>query len=341
MHCSWPSGIKVCESCGLYISPANFLFYHRIFYQYKNVLSGFYEEEGKNASGAVLDHLCAADFRSSPDIVCNRRDVLQSAKDMLLAAVYGAGNPVRKTFSVKPIGAIWFLWATFWASMMLRYLVTCRRWIRIIVVAVVFVSSFYSANVIWLPFSLQAGGCALLFLYLGYLLRKMGSFIKSLDKEVKIIAFLAAVFIWCYAIRHFAGFYLVHCRIPNGVIDVLGSIGGCLVLIELSKQIVRYTSHISGILVFAGKYSLLFLCIHLVELSGFPWGYLVRYILAVVQLPSEKIYYMMVVMILKVTFIFCTAHLATKSKMVLKLFGFVPLRESVSQCGQSNTGLLK
>ena len=63
----------------------------------------------------------------------------------------------------------------------------------------------------------------------------------------------------------------MHCDIGRGIVDVFGSMCACVVVIYISKM-VEIKFRIAGkFLAFFGRYSLLVLCVHIIELDLFPW----------------------------------------------------------------------
>ena len=63
----------------------------------------------------------------------------------------------------------------------------------------------------------------------------------------------------------------MHCDSGRGIVDVFGSMCACVVVIYISKM-VEIKFRIAGkFLAFFGRYSLLVLCVHIIELDLFPW----------------------------------------------------------------------
>ena len=57
------------------------------------------------------------------DLLLNHgRNALQLAAEWFFAALYGAGDSYTYPFTIRAIGALWFLLATFWGSVALRFL---------------------------------------------------------------------------------------------------------------------------------------------------------------------------------------------------------------------------
>ena len=192
------------------------------------------------------------------------------AKEWLIAAIYGAGdNHIFLGYNFKAIGAIWFLWASFWASILLRSSLEFKKEYRILFITVLFLIGYYTSKIIWLPLSIQAGFCATLFMYVGYLINIYFEKYKNIYYKYKKFIIIISFIIWLQFIYNFKSFWLVHCDIGRGVVDIIGCLCACYCTMLLSKIINQKTKIIYKILYFYGKYSLLILCIDLVELHFF------------------------------------------------------------------------
>ena len=187
------------------------------------------------------------------------------------AALYGAGDTYTEPFWIPGIGAIWFLWATFWGSIFLRISFKFDKYIRLLFIVGLFAVGYFSRRIFWFPFSIQAGACATMFIYMGYLWRGAKTKISELPKEVKIFSVLFALLTWISFIKNFQSFWLVHCDIGRGIIDIFGCICACVIVILISKMIECKMKYIGGSLAYLGRDSLLILCVHIVELDLLPW----------------------------------------------------------------------
>lgn len=187
------------------------------------------------------------------------------------ASIYAAGDTYKEPFFIPQIGAIWFLWATFWGSIFLRISLNMKKAVRIAFIAGLFVFGYYSRSIFWFPLSIQAGACATFFMYLGYLLKGAKDPLRSLPGEIKAVAGIIAAIVWIQFIINFKAFWLVHCDIGRGLVDVIGSICACAMIMLISWGIDRKIGFLAKILSFFGKYSLFILCVHIVELNLMPW----------------------------------------------------------------------
>ncbi len=201
----------------------------------------------------------------------------QAFTEWIYAAIYGAGDSYSYPFYIKAIGALWFLLATFWSSILLRLLLTILGGgTRIAVVLTLFATGYWSRNLFWFPFSIQAGFCATLFLYLGHLFQISKGYFKKMPIETKAAGTILALLTWFDFIKNFQSFWLVHCDIGKGITDIFSCICGCYIIILISWYIENHLYIFSKILSFFGKYSLFVLCIHNIELNIFPWNQAVQ-----------------------------------------------------------------
>ena len=204
------------------------------------------------------------------------KNAIHTFLSWLYASVYGAGDPHTQPFYIKPIGAIWFLWATFWGCLFLKLSQKLRSRYRPVFILSVFLIGYYTKNIIWLPFSIQAGCSAALFLYIGYIYKSNELHFKEMSSEIKTALLIFAVITWGFFIKDFQTFWLVHFDIGRGIIDIVGCLCACCVVLYISFLIQNKTTYLSKGLAFIGKYSIFMLCIHIIELNLFPWNIIIR-----------------------------------------------------------------
>lgn len=193
------------------------------------------------------------------------------AANWTYAALYGAGDTYEKPFYIKQIGAIWFLWASFWGGVFLRKTIDAKPGQRIAAIALLFAIGCISSKIIWLPFSIQAGCTATLFMYIGWLFKNNQSAWKGLSGETKTACVLCAVLLWFSFIKNFTSFWLVHCDVGNGVRDIVGSLCASGIVLLAACAIDRHMEHVARALSWIGRHSLLILCVHNIELNIIPW----------------------------------------------------------------------
>lgn len=243
-------------------------------------------------------------------------------KGWIYASIYGAGDSYTVPFYIKGIGAIWFLWATFWGSVFLRISLDFNKYTRVFSIFALFALGCYTRRLFWFPLSIQAGACATLFMYMGYLLRQNKDTLLALPKEAKVFSTLLAFVTWFSFMKNFQSFWLVHCDIGKGMVDVLGCICACACVIMISKFIDDRMSFIGRPLAYFGRYSLLVLCVHIIELDLFPWWRVAWKLVQHGVLPANYISQLLFIIAGKLVIDLGLAFILSRIPLTRKAFGF-------------------
>lgn len=179
------------------------------------------------------------------------------------SALYGSGSYENKTiFMIGPIGAIWFLLALLWALVIVKLLINVKYIVPIIIIVAFF--SVISSKIIWLPWSIQSGMVACIYVYLGVWARNRCNFDSDILAVVGALVLLAEVLFD-------VNLSIVQNRFDGYGLSAIGAIPIIYTMIWLSKKIEK-NSLCSRILCFLGKNTLPLMCFHLIELTIYPWG---------------------------------------------------------------------
>ena len=241
-------------------------------------------------------------------------DALLYLQAWTYAALYASGDTYTEPFYIRAIGAIWFLWALFWGSVFFRITLKYKSEVRAGTIALLFLLGYFSRSLFWFPLSIQAGACAALFIYMGYLLRESQLKINELPKEVKLFGMGFAFATWICFIKDYQPFCLVHCGVGRGIVDIFGCMCACACVMIISYIIDRKTKYLGKFLAYIGYISLLVLCVHIVELNLFPW---LRFVYAVS--PQHPL---LVAIIGKLVINILVSWKLSKNDYIRKLFGF-------------------
>ena len=199
------------------------------------------------------------------DIVKGRMEsVLSDIGTVFVQALYGSGSNDNKTFgNIQQIGAIWFLLALLWALLLVK-LVINKRYGFLIVTAVAIVS-YISSRYFWLPWDIQAGGTAAVFVYLGAYYKK-----KNCKFDIKwwlvIIGSIALVLEYISDVN----VSIVRNYYKYTIVSIIGALLISYVVLCISKGMESIV-FVKKLLCFFGKNSIIVLCFHLVELNNVPW----------------------------------------------------------------------
>ena len=184
------------------------------------------------------------------------------------AALYAAGDSWTTPFTIRAIGAIWFLWALFISLIITNYCIE-RKYYQIIICIIAFVgwASFQVSNV-WLPLSIQAGMLDSVYLLIGYECRKNHFSFEKIGRVPVIGLFL----IMAFGIQNFKGIWLVHNYFGNGLLDFIVTLAASAVIFVLSIHIGHTNVWLTKVLSLFGKNSLVIMCAHIVDLNvlNFP-----------------------------------------------------------------------
>ena len=224
------------------------------------------------------------------DVIRGMRDkIIPDFLTTLLGAFYGSCYAVSE--HVAGVGAMWFLWALFWAMIIVKYLMKYK--FSIIYIILLAIVAQISSKYVCLPFSIQPGCVAAVFVYIGARLKNVD--IKSYFKNKMI--FIATLLIFMLEICLGIRVDMAKNLYIYGVVSVIGAIGICYFVICLSNIIETHGIKIRNVFKFLGENSLYILCIHQIEMRVFPWS-LVLYVLEAIGAASYFNYAVVVIRIL-------------------------------------------
>lgn len=234
------------------------------------------------------------------DIIKNHtfENVVYNVKTFTIASIYGSGTiEYTEPFYIRQIGALWFLLALFWALIIARFFMQYKYgWIGIAIIAYI---GYKTTDILWLPFSIQAGMTAALFVYIGVVAKRADLFSKKPSPIV--LCGLTGVWLWCIL---FCGrLYMVRNYYENGLLDILGALAGSYIVILISEVIQNRTNRLSRILEFFGTNSLIMMCCHAFELNLVSWDWVWTVFGEKLQLQYYNVY--IILILLKI--LFCTA----------------------------------
>ncbi len=179
------------------------------------------------------------------------------------AALYGAGDSWETPFRIYAIGAIWFLLALFIGLLITNYCFNYSYY-RILIISIAFIGwASFDVSKVWLPFSLQAGMLATVYLLIGYECRKNNFSIS----RIGLIPLIGLFLFTAFGIQYFKGIWLVHNYYGNGLLDFFVTIAASIVIIAISQLICQKSEWLKSILTFYGHHSLVILCAHIIDLN--------------------------------------------------------------------------
>lgn len=203
-------------------------------------------------------------------------------------------------------------------AIFLRVSLKLSEKVRIAVIIALFGIGYFTSIVIWLPFSIQAGCCATVFMNIGYLFKHEEYNFKSIFHEVRMVITIFALIVWGSFIKDFQSFWLVHCDVGRGIIDIFGCICASYIVLLVSQYIEKHFSPFSKWLSFLGQYSIFMLCIHIIELDLFPWERLTQKLVFIGMPANLEIY---ILIVCKLSIIILGTVICARWNVTRKLFG--------------------
>jgi len=177
------------------------------------------------------------------------------------------------------IGAIWFLPAMFFATVITQLFlsrITNIKWRYALSIGAAAIASI-AAQYFWLPFSILSGVFAVPFIMLGYDARQAGLFDK-----IRLPHFAASlgVFVIGYILK-LTSVSFVTASMPDFILTPIFALSSCVCIVYISQKCAFLKPF-----AFVGKYSMYYLCSHLFELQAA--GYWQIEFLKVLGLPLNK-----------------------------------------------------
>jgi len=209
-------------------------------------------------------------------IPCDMNTVWMLIKDYACRMIYGSGmytlTSERLQITFNAIGALWFFCALFVSRLIYNEISYFPKNWKPLLVLVLFAFGYKSTSCltatkgIWLPFSFQTGVTALIFLYMGEMIRLHMNEIKKHKGAVLSCSLL----IYGFIIYCGVGVGMVGNSYGMGYVSILGALFGTMVWLFAAKYLVAVPFIAQG-LEWIGKRTDKFLIFHLAELNFMPW----------------------------------------------------------------------
>lgn len=188
-----------------------------------------------------------------------------SSKQVLLSILYGVGTTSKlnnTNITIHAIGAIWFLLALFIGNLLFNLTVklSSKNHSLLFIIPIISCSlGFYIQGCLLLPLSINSALLCQVFYLFGYLLNK--NKINLLDTNYLIIGIIS------WGISSLSGIFLVNISFATMQFPaIIGALGGSYCILYLSKKL--ESSNINyNIIQSYGRYSLVVLCFHLIDLN--------------------------------------------------------------------------
>ncbi len=192
--------------------------------------------------------------------------ILDGVFKYFIGYIYGSGYIDNVLgYTIEIVGPIWFCLALYFDFIFLQ--IALKTKFPLLFVICIFLLGYCSSNFIWLPFSLQSSMTALLFFYLGYIARQYSIF----QRKISISQIFPLLGIWAIGLNYESQFLIVENASKNPVCDILVAIVASYIVVLYCKWW-ENESHSAKIMAFLGKYTIVMLCLHSIDVNIMPWN---------------------------------------------------------------------
>lgn len=273
-------------------------------------ISSFMKRKTKHLMLAyIFTSICVVLINIIRSIVLMDSNIVGRGAMLVWAAIYGSGNAWETPYHIEPIGTIWFLMALCVALFIVKLCIN-KTWGSACVVILAYIG-YKTAQFVWLPFNVQSGMTASLFVYLGYQGKK-----NEVLKRVNYGGLFFCLILWIFCIIFGGNLYMVRNYYGNGFLDIFGSIAASYFILNMSKFIEKHIPPLSCGLQLFGRYSMVLMCTHLIELN-FMIGHIYRSIYA---LNCSMVFIYILLFLYKISFCTILILIFYKIPIINKIF---------------------
>ncbi len=166
----------------------------------------------------------------------------------------GSSNGSGIFASTSAVGPIWFLFGLFWAMLIYNFLKIHFFGIELaLIILVLFCVACFSVKFIRLPFSLQAGCSAVIYIWFGEQIR-LHNVIERYN-QIGIFGIITILILWVLCIKSGKGLIISRCFYPDGLLNIVVSVAITLLFVCAIKRL-----NLKG--GWIGRHTLLILCVH-------------------------------------------------------------------------------
>lgn len=133
---------------------------------------------------------------------------------------------------------------------------------------ILFSIGYISSKYFYLPLSIQSGLTSIIFIHAGKKIKE-----KDILNSGFVYIFLLSLELWISMLFLKGGkMSIVSNFYDNIPANIISGICGSVALLSFCRKIEK--SKLFVVFKFIGKYSLIFLCLHIIDLNLFPWGWI-------------------------------------------------------------------
>lgn len=214
------------------------------------------------------------------------KESLKNIATTTYGVVYGSGMDHFNPFRIVTTGPIWFLLSLFWSLLIVMtvlHFIKDKPTIQLVIMIITFVLGLFTSKYIWLPFSIQSGMTASVYVFLGYEFKHS----KYFELKIHKIWFLAVILVvWVIASLAAGTMVIANNTFSNLPLNIISSLLGIIFMVGLAQNLeIRMQSgnhKLYNWMLDFGKNTMIILCVHSAEQYTLPWvkaiGFASKYI---------------------------------------------------------------
>lgn len=181
----------------------------------------------------------------------------------LISGLYG-GTQNRFSY-LYGVGGIWFLLALFWARLFMHYILLIEEKIyQMIIVGVLAYTVVRTYGVFTLPWCIQNGVLACLFIYVGYIFKENNFF-----EKIHPMIWLVCTVLWLYGCLQGEiqeeNMIMVICDVTS-LLSVIRAVLGTIMVVGVAR-VIEKIKYLREPFILIGRITLYILCTHIFELT--------------------------------------------------------------------------
>ena len=207
------------------------------------------------------------------DIESVWRELLKRLWISLYGSGCGHGSLIGKMGTEAEIGMMWYLIALLWSSIVVKA-VSENKMAGIITIMISSVAIGTTMIFGWIPFSIQNGMAVVIWVWLGYYVKKkdlLSDILKFIRSPWILLVFVSWILSAVYGCTHLYGNYY-----KLGFVDMVGAVAGSILIFGFCSFLDKKIFWIKKNLTWIGANSLLIYCLHFAENNVCPISSVVK-----------------------------------------------------------------
>lgn len=199
--------------------------------------------------------------------IFNHQPLLMMIKQVIVGIFWGSNTFDNGQMVVGNVGVMWFLFVMFWAKIIFNIAELLIKDVRYLgsILAILAYFGYQISLHVWLPQALDVAVIAAFLMWVGRILKVL----NYSDSRYEFLAVILALIFWLACIQNNTYLELSNRTYPNFILNLVEAITGTLVMIYVSKGLLK--TQLARPLLLIGQHTLAILVIHHLDLYWLTW----------------------------------------------------------------------